>query len=221
MPLGHGLLRCPVCRLDLAAAPGSLVCPNRHSFDLAREGYVNLLRGGRHQPAVGGDSSAQLERRRTFLGAGHFDAITSVIAKHVQHEGMTSERRCWHVLDGGFGTGHHLVQTEAALSLPVVGLGLDISKHAARRAARQWPKLAFAVADLWAEWPVRRKRQLTLCSASSRPGISLRPHGCSGVADGLLWHIRGQSIFANFAIVLACSIITGTKANACSLQSAV
>jgi 23S rRNA (guanine745-N1)-methyltransferase len=152
---GHGLLRCPVCRLDLAAAPGSLVCPNRHSFDLAREGYVNLLRGGRHQPAAGGDSSAQLERRRAFLGAGHFDTITSVIAKHVQHEGMTPQCGCWHVLDGGFGTGHHLVKMEAALSLPVVGLGLDISKHAARHAARQWPKLAFAVANLWAEWPVK------------------------------------------------------------------
>jgi hypothetical protein len=101
---GHGLVRCPVCRLDLAAAPGSLVCPNRHSFDLAREGYVNLLRGGRHQPGAGGDTSAQLEHRRAFLGSGHFDAITSVIARH---------------------------------------------------AARRWPGLAFAVADLWAEWPVR------------------------------------------------------------------
>ena len=152
---GHGLLRCPVCRLDLAAAPGSLVCPNRHSFDLAREGYVNLLRGGRHQPAAGGDTSAQLEHRRAFLGSGHFDAITSVIAGHVQHEGMMPERDCWHVLDGGFGTGHHLARTVAALAMPVVGLGLDISKSAARHAARRWPGLAFAVADLWAEWPVR------------------------------------------------------------------
>jgi 23S rRNA (guanine745-N1)-methyltransferase len=153
--LGHGLLRCPVCRLDLAAAPGSLVCDGGHRFDLAREGYVNLLRGGRHRPAGGGDSLAQLEHRRAFLGAGHFDAITSLIAEHVQHQGVTPEGGCWHVMDGGFGTGHHLARMEAALSLPVVGLGLDISKHASRHAARRWPKLAFAVADLWAEWPVQ------------------------------------------------------------------
>ena len=37
------MLRCPVCRLNLTAAAGALVCRNRHSFDLARQGYVNLL----------------------------------------------------------------------------------------------------------------------------------------------------------------------------------
>jgi 23S rRNA (guanine745-N1)-methyltransferase len=152
---GHGLLRCPVCRRDLAPTPGSLVCDNGHRFDLAREGYVNLLRGGRRQPAAGGDSSAQLEHRRAFLGAGHFDAITSVIAEQVQHQGITPACDCWHVLDGGFGTGHHLARMGAVLSSPVVGLGLDISKHASRQAARRWPKLAFAAADLWAEWPVK------------------------------------------------------------------
>ncbi|HJU15228.1 MAG TPA: hypothetical protein VJ770_02050, partial [Stellaceae bacterium] len=47
---GHGLLRCPICRLGLGAAAGALVCPNRHSFDIARDGYVNLLRGGGRRP---------------------------------------------------------------------------------------------------------------------------------------------------------------------------
>ena len=41
------------------------------------------------------------------------------------------------------------------LDAPVVGLGLDIGREAARRAARQWPQHAFAVADLWQEWPVK------------------------------------------------------------------
>jgi 23S rRNA (guanine745-N1)-methyltransferase len=51
---GHALLRCPICRLDLAAAAGALACRNRHSFDIAREGYVNLLaRGRRRQAATG------------------------------------------------------------------------------------------------------------------------------------------------------------------------
>jgi 23S rRNA (guanine745-N1)-methyltransferase len=39
---------------------------------------------------------------------------------------------------------------------PAIGLGrLDISKDAARHAPRRWPTLAFAVADLWADWPVK------------------------------------------------------------------
>jgi hypothetical protein len=57
---GHGLLRCPVCRLELTTAAGALVCRNRHSFDLAREGYVNLLSSRKRQPASGGDSPEQL-----------------------------------------------------------------------------------------------------------------------------------------------------------------
>jgi 23S rRNA (guanine745-N1)-methyltransferase len=153
--LGHRLLRCPVCRLDLTVAAGALVCPRRHAFDLAREGYVNLLRGWKHRPANGGDGPAQLEHRQAFLDAGYFGAIALAIAGHVQHDGNKPEGGCWHVLDCGFGTGHHLAKLEAALSLPVVGLGLDISKDAARRAARRWPRLGFAVADLWAEWPVK------------------------------------------------------------------
>jgi 23S rRNA (guanine745-N1)-methyltransferase len=153
--LGHGLLRCPVCRLDLTTAAGALVCCNRHGFDLAREGYVNLLRGGRRHPAAGGDSSAQLGPRRSFLDAGHFDAIASVIAGHVQHARAEPPCGGWHILDCGFGTGHHLARLETALSQPTIGLGLDISRDAARHAARSWPRLAFAVADLWAEWPVK------------------------------------------------------------------
>jgi 23S rRNA (guanine745-N1)-methyltransferase len=37
----------------------------------------------------------------------------------------------------------------------VTGLGLDISKDATRQASRRWPAFAFAVSDLWTEWPVR------------------------------------------------------------------
>jgi hypothetical protein len=50
---GDRLLRCPVRRLDFDAAPGALVCRNAHSFDLARQGYVNLLRRQGRQPAAG------------------------------------------------------------------------------------------------------------------------------------------------------------------------
>lgn len=152
---GHGLLRCPICRLDLAAAAGALACRNRHSFDLAHEGYVNLLRGRRHRPSAGGDSSEQLQHRESFLQGGHFDAVVATIVTCVLRSGAKPAAGCWRVVDAGFGTGYHLVGIAAMLHAPVVGLGLDIAREAARRAARRWPEHAFAVADLWAEWPVR------------------------------------------------------------------
>jgi 23S rRNA (guanine745-N1)-methyltransferase len=149
---GHGLLRCPVCRLDLAGAPGLLVCGNRHSFDLARDGHVNLLDGRRRSLIARGDSAEQLGHRTAFLEAGHFNPVASAIAAHVAH---TAPVEGWRVLDAGCGTGHHLAGVSAALGARVIGLGFDIAKAAAERAARRWQELAFAVADVWGEWPVR------------------------------------------------------------------
>ena len=151
---GHRLLRCPICRLGLGAAAGALVCRNRHSFDLAREGYVNLLPGNRRCPAEGGDRLDQLTHRAAFLEAGHFDFIAAAIRWHLRQTVALPADRSWRVLDAGSGTGHHLAGIAADLGLPVVGLGLDTAAAATRLAARRWPGLAFAVADLWAGWPV-------------------------------------------------------------------
>ncbi len=152
---GHGLLRCPVCRLDLAGAAGFLVCRNRHSFDLAREGYVNLLDGRRRGLIARGDSAEQLDHRTAFLEAGHIDPVAAQIAAHVTRAGPASPAQGWRVLDAGCGTGHHLAAVAAALPTPAIGLGFDIARTAAQRAARRWRALAFAVADLWTDWPVQ------------------------------------------------------------------
>jgi len=149
------LLRCPLCRLELTAAAGALVCRNGHSFDLAREGYVNLLLGGRGRPAAGGDSTAQLRHRAEFLDAGHLGSVATAIVAHITQTNAKPASGPWCVLDAGFGTGYHLARIAATPAGPVIGLGLDISKDAARQAARRLPKLAFTVANLWAEWPIR------------------------------------------------------------------
>jgi RlmA, N-terminal len=140
-PLARCLLRCPVCRLDLIAGTDALVCRNRHSFDLAREGYVNLLPGRRRQPVSGGDSREQLRHRTAFLGAGHFDGLAPKIVEHIQQSDTKPIFGEWRILDAGCGTGHHLARVTEALPPPVVGIGLDISKGAARQAARRWPTL--------------------------------------------------------------------------------
>ena len=152
--LGLALLRCPICSLDLTAAGGSLKCRNRHSFDIARTGYVNLLGGRRRLPGAGGDSAVQLRHRAAFLDAGHFDCIAAMIARRACQLSAAVDN-CWRVLDAGCGTGHHLGKVAATLKAPVVGLGLDISSEAGRHAARRWPALAFATADVWRPWPVR------------------------------------------------------------------
>jgi 23S rRNA (guanine745-N1)-methyltransferase len=192
---GHRLLRCPICRLGFDARAGALTCPNRHNFDLARAGYVNLLPGTRRRPAAGGDSPEQLRHRSAFLDAGNFDFVTAAIAHRLAQAAVISADGVRHVLDAGCGTGHHLALTAAAVGPATTGLGLDISAAAARLAARRWPGLAFAVADLWSEWPVHDASVDLVLSIFAPRNFAetarvLRPGGCLALvypeADHLL-----------------------------------
>ena len=175
----------PDLPLDLAPAAGSLVCGNRHSFDLARDGYVNLLNGRRRSLIAGGDSAEQLDHRAAFLEAGHFNPVASAIASQVAHAAPG-----WRVLDAGCGTGHHLAGVAAALRTPLVGLGVDIARTAAQRAARRWRELAFAVADVWTEWPVQDEAADLVLSIFAPKNFAECPASFDR-EDGLPWPIPG------------------------------
>ncbi|WP_328423386.1 23S rRNA methyltransferase [Micromonospora sp. NBC_00389] len=162
-------LRCPVCAEPLAevAAGGAsaLRCPRRHSFDVARQGYVNLLAG--RAPHVG-DTAEMVAARADFLSAGHYDLISTALAaaatqalehlagEHLAEEHMAGERAVGSyplVVDAGAGTGRHLAAVLAALP-DAAGLALDVSKPALRRAARAHPRAAAALADTWQRLPL-------------------------------------------------------------------
>ena len=68
------LLRCPHCAAALERVDGVLRCPAGHSFDIARQGYVNLL------GAASGDDAAMVAARVAFLDAGHFDPLGDALA---------------------------------------------------------------------------------------------------------------------------------------------
>ena len=152
-------LRCPVCGETLARGAFSpfvggggvvgqggeraLRCPRGHSFDIARQGYVNLTAG---RPVHPGDSADMIADRETFLAEGHYDFIAQALATAVRpDDGL--------VVDAGTGTGRYLARVLDALpGLP--GLGIDVSKPALRRAARAHPRAAAALADLWRPLPL-------------------------------------------------------------------
>ena len=103
----------------------------------------------------------------------------------------------WRVLDAGCGTGFHLAHLAAAFDSRTTGLGLDISAAAARLAARRWLDMAFAVFDLWTDWPVTTS-QSTSSSASLRRGILPRRRGCSDREAGSPWSTRVPIIPPNW-----------------------
>jgi 23S rRNA (guanine745-N1)-methyltransferase len=135
-------LRCPNCALELTEAAGALRCPRGHSFDVARQGYVNLSAG---RVTHAGDTADMVADRAGFLSAGHFAFISTALASAVPDAHL--------VVDAGAGTGHHLGAVLDAHQ-DAVGLALDVSKPAVRRAARAHPRAAAALCDTWQRLPV-------------------------------------------------------------------
>jgi len=138
-------LRCPVCGAGLDAHGRSLRCGAGHTFDLARQGHVQLTAA---PLAHIGDSAAMVAARGRFLAAGHFDPLTSAV--------RDAAARAWPgglVLDAGAGTGHHTCAVLDALP-DAWGIAVDASKAAARIAARAHPRLAAVVADVWRTLPL-------------------------------------------------------------------
>lgn len=129
----------------MALDAGSLRCERDHVFDVARQGYVSLLPGA--GSSFSGDTAAMIAARADFLGSGHFGPIVDMVARY------TARVADGPVLDAGAGTGYYLASALDAAGRP--GLAVDVSKYAARRAARAHPRIGAVVADIWQRLPVR------------------------------------------------------------------
>ncbi|MBN8866911.1 MAG: methyltransferase domain-containing protein [Solirubrobacterales bacterium] len=140
------LLICPHCGGDLRENKGSLICSRGHTANIARQGYVSLL--GRDSGTHTADSAEMVAARERFLDGGHFEPLAEalVAASEGAPEGA--------VVDLGCGTGHYLGKVLEALP-DRVGIGVDNSKFAARRAAKIVPRAGVLVADIWDEIPIR------------------------------------------------------------------
>jgi 23S rRNA (guanine745-N1)-methyltransferase len=137
-------LRCSVCGNPIGAAGRTLRCDNGHSFDLARQGYVNLLHA--RIPAGTADTAPMVAARADFLASGAYRPLADELARVCAEADDL-------VIDAGAGTGHYLAHVlDAAPS--AFGLALDVSAVALRRAARAHTRLGAAVWNLWEPWPV-------------------------------------------------------------------
>jgi 23S rRNA (guanine745-N1)-methyltransferase len=143
------LLRCPVCDDPFGEAGGSLRCAAGHSFDIARQGYVNLVPGRADTPEM-------VEARDAFLHAGHFRALSAALAEeaHSAAAAGAGSTGAGAVIDLGAGTGHHLAAVLDALP-DARGIAVDASPAALRRAARSHERAAAIGADAWKPLPLR------------------------------------------------------------------
>lgn len=145
-------LSCPNCATAMALSGDRMTCETGHAFDVARQGYVSLLRGD-HKGGTA-DTAAMVEARAAFLAAGHYAGIAALAARlGTPALDAGGPRNC--AVDLGAGTGYYLAKVLDASDGTHAGLALDVSKFAARRAARAHPRIGSVVADAWQSLPIR------------------------------------------------------------------
>jgi 23S rRNA (guanine745-N1)-methyltransferase len=141
------LLACPHCAAPLSRRGRSVTCPNGHSFDVARQGYVSLLPGDARTGSA--DSAEMVAAREAFLEAGHFEPLAKALGDEAARALGGGA-----VLDLGAGTGWYLARLLDRFP-GRAGLALDLSKHALRRAAKAHPRIGAVACDAWRGLPVR------------------------------------------------------------------
>jgi 23S rRNA (guanine745-N1)-methyltransferase len=170
-------LACPLDGAPLLRHGSAWRCATGHSFDIASQGYANLLPVQQKRSRDPGDSKEMVASRQRFLNAGHYQPIADAVSRAVL--GDLATEASVSCLDAGCGEGYYLRQLAAAASevRTLAMLGLDISKWAVLSAAKQ---------DRRANWIV---------------GTNARLPVLSGTLNRLLC-MFGFPVYAEFARVL-------------------
>lgn len=120
------MLICPVCQSPLQVSAKIFRCTHNHSFDIAKEGYVNLHIVQHKKSKNPGDTPQAVQARRAFLSAGHYAPFRTAVADivHKLQAGVVMDISC--------GEGYYT----QALTAQTQVLGLDIAKSAVQIAAK-------------------------------------------------------------------------------------
>ncbi|MBQ2061744.1 MAG: methyltransferase domain-containing protein [Oscillospiraceae bacterium] len=140
------LFCCPICGAPLRREERAYLCPNRHSYDIAREGHTHLLPANRKHSKMPGDDKGMANARRVFLDRGYYTPLRNALCElSVALTGLRPR-----VLDSGCGEGYYTAGIFDALvaagKTPEMA-GIDISKNILRLAARRPEPIEYAVAS--------------------------------------------------------------------------
>lgn len=130
-------LACPIDLLALVRRDATWRCAQGHSYDVSRDGYVNLLPPGKPSRQNAGDDVDSIHARRRFLDAGHYAPLQkrlAALSRELSGDGAT--------LDVGCGEGYY---TAALAGREVIGV--DLSRAGIRLAARRHKDATFAIAN--------------------------------------------------------------------------
>lgn len=149
----RSLFICPVCARELERGEKVYSCPSGHSFDISKQGYVNLLLSQSSSAKRHGDDRLMVRARRDFLEKGYYSTFRETLCSAViERAGEGSV-----ILDAGCGEGYYtsrVTELAAEKGISAAVCGVDISKDAVAYAAKRKPGFETAVAGVFS-MPVR------------------------------------------------------------------
>ncbi|MGE4282722.1 MAG: methyltransferase domain-containing protein [Clostridia bacterium] len=141
------LLKCPVCSEPMFMNElNSLTCNSKHSFDLSKKGYLNLLTSS-NVPVY---SKELFEARHKVCAAGFYNPLIDILTKILTGYQNSVLEKEMTILDAGCGEGSHIYD----ISKKIKGnpndtfVGVDISKDSINLAASNNADIIWCVADL-------------------------------------------------------------------------
>jgi len=142
------IFQCPICSTSMEIIDlKSFVCMNKHTFDIAKQGYVNVMT---YSPSTKYDKEL-FESRKTIIDEGFFEPLHKTMSELINH-GAGLEGKTLKILDAGCGDGSHLVRINEAIcsssNAGVIGIGIDIAKEGIMVAAKNYANMIWCVADL-------------------------------------------------------------------------
>lgn len=142
------MIICPICKNELKKEERRYICCNNHSFDISKQGHVNLLLSSQKNSKIPGDNREMVLSRKHFLEKGNYqgisDAVNEVFLKYLVNEKKTS------ILDIGCGEGYYTNRLKKFLDgkkIEAEILAVDISKEAVMVGAKTYKDMDWLVAS--------------------------------------------------------------------------
>lgn len=132
---------CPLCQQPLILTDKSYCCDNNHSFDRAKQGYVNLLPVQFKHSKAPGDNKEMVIARRTFLDKGFYQPLVDKMLELYQQYGDSNAP----LFDAGCGEGFYTHQHKTTFNDVY---GIDIAKETIKIAAKRYKNCHFSVGTL-------------------------------------------------------------------------
>ena len=132
------LFSCPICKERMEVnEDGFVICASRHSFNIAKQGYVNFT----VKPVTSMYDKSLFESRQEIIHSGLYSPIQLHIASLLGEQVYT-------ILDTGCGEGSHLEKISRLLEQNVIAVGIDLSKEGIQAAAKFYEQKIWCVGDL-------------------------------------------------------------------------